>query len=118
MVTPPRASGGIGRRTGFRFRRGDTWRFESSLAHNSETIGETQTSPGQGDAVHFGGDESGDDLRARRARERLVVRLCRSLAELINARDAKAVAVVASAIRGLRDLAVDAENDSVLPNHR
>src|SRR5690606_10878070 len=30
-----RASGGIGRRTGFRFRRRDTWRFESSLAHKS-----------------------------------------------------------------------------------
>ncbi len=40
-ITTASASGGIGRRTGFRFRRGNSWRFKSSLAHPGETVGES-----------------------------------------------------------------------------
>ena len=38
---PLRASGGIGRRTGFRFQRGNSWRFDPSLAHINGIIGDS-----------------------------------------------------------------------------
>ena len=71
----PRTSGGIGRRTGFRFRRRKAWRFDPSLAHEVEFIQELQTAsgscPGAGKRVDVTGADTqglvGSDPRRRRA---------------------------------------------------
>jgi hypothetical protein len=55
------ASGGIGRRTGFRFQRRKAWRFDPSLAHEDVTARESETAPGSRAGVGPGGDVSGDD---------------------------------------------------------
>ncbi len=64
---------------------------------------ETETSPAEGDVGDLGGDDCRGVLRARTARERLVVRLCQSLAELINAGDVEGVTAVLSLLSSLPD---------------
>ena len=81
------ASGGIGRRTGFRFQRRKAWRFDPSLAHNSETVGEKETALGSRVGVGPVGDLSGHDSTHWGARARAVAALGTALSLLIDSED-------------------------------
>ena len=93
-----RASGGIGRRTGFRFQRRKAWGFKSLLAHEVVNARESETAPGDREGVGLGGDVSGDDSKVPAVRDHAVATLAAALQQLIKVGDAKGAEVVLDAL--------------------